>query len=395
MAKFDIYELNYITAGKTQNTFNVTYCYTNDGMIRARNKPAELSVARTNTFFGDIGEYETMSDRYNSNKESFYDITHGIIVHNLYNINKTKIKTTAKKYSSSLTSTEYQDIYIPYISSDFIHLCQFKSNAYGLTHEHKNNLQMPYINMNNASKFDTTYHSVISSDEIHTFLYPRPQELNSSCSSYTGVVDIAGELSNCAISTIFQLGRDLRGIQYNYIVELPENSKHIDYTKGYILGDAIATKNHLNYQYSISADSDYNLSGCREYCNIDVCGNQLYLTYRDNVDYSVGSISNVTYFDGTSKLSVNAYQMEKIRKNYNYQHVEVIDSINKFDGDANGGHKSSMFSIRLFDTGLNEATIPETAKQKLRQNVINNVRTLVENIIPANTQLFNIYFDGK
>ena len=140
MAKFDIYELNYITAGKTQNTFNVTYCYTNDGMIRARNKPAELSVARTNTFFGDIGEYETMSDRYNSNKESFYDITHGIIVHNLYNINKTKIKTTAKKYSSSLTSTEYQDIYIPYISSDFIHLCQFKSNAYGLTYEHKNNL---------------------------------------------------------------------------------------------------------------------------------------------------------------------------------------------------------------------------------------------------------------
>ena len=161
--------------------------------------------------------------------------------------------------------------------------------------------------MNNVSKFDTTYHSVISSNEIHTFLYPRPQELNSSCSSYTSVVDNAGELSNCAISTIFQLGRDLRGIQYNYIVELLENSKHIDYTKGYILGDAITTKNHLNYQYSISVDSNYNLSGCREYCNIDVCGNQLYLTYRDNVDYSIGSISNVTYFDGTSKLSVNAY----------------------------------------------------------------------------------------
>jgi hypothetical protein len=61
-----------------------------------------------------------MSEKFNSNKSSFYDITNNIIVHNLYNINKTKIQTTAKKYN---TIDEYKDIYVPYISDDFIKIC--------------------------------------------------------------------------------------------------------------------------------------------------------------------------------------------------------------------------------------------------------------------------------
>ena len=44
----------------------------------------------------------------------------------------------------------------------------------------------------------------------------------------------------------------------------------------------------------------------------------------------------------------------------------MIDSWNRFDGTANSGHKSSMFSLRLVDTGLNESSIPEDAKLKLR-----------------------------
>ena len=62
MAKYDIRELNYITCGKSQNTFNVSFCYTDDGMIRSSTlKPAALSSLRTTTFFGDIGEVESMS----------------------------------------------------------------------------------------------------------------------------------------------------------------------------------------------------------------------------------------------------------------------------------------------------------------------------------------------
>jgi hypothetical protein len=54
-----------------------------------------------------------------------------------------------------------------------------------------------------------------------------------------------------------------------------------------------------------------------------------------------------------------------------------------------------MFSIRLVDTGLNESTIPDEAKKKLRENVEHNVRQIIDNLIPAHTQLFKVYFDGK
>lgn len=395
MAKFDIYELNYITASKSQNTFNITYCYTDDGMIRINDKsqkPTNLSVAKTQTFFGDIGEYDVMSDKYNSNVQSFYDMTNGMIIHNLYNVNKTKIKTTSKQ----IGSTGYQDIFVPYISNDFMHICQFKSYAYGLTPEYSTNPCMKYIQLNDYTDFDTTYHNKLSSDCTHTFLYPHVEEIDATCSSYNSIIEKYGDLSNSIISSIFCPTRDMLGICHNYIVELPEYGKYNNYIDGYIFGDAIMAKNHLNYQYSMNVDANYNLSACREYCSINTCGNQLYLTYRDNVNYQKTSEERKIYYQNdTNQLSINQLNMSKHQTQYSYQHVEVINSYNKFDNAKNTGHKSSMFSLKLHDTGLNESTIPENIKKNLRQNIVNNVRMIVENLIPANTQLFNIYFDGK
>lgn len=397
MAKFDIQELNYITAGKSQNTFNISYRYTDDGMIQVvdvSKKPASLSSIRTHTFFGDIGEYDTLSEKFGSNKESFYDITNKIIIHNLYNINKSKIKTTAKQHSSS----EYKDLYVPYQNTDFIHVCQHKTHAYGLTTEKYENPIIISAQMNNLANYDVTYHYTLSSDNFHTFLYPKPEEVSPGCTTYTEAIDNAYILSNACISTIFNAKRDLLGITHNYIVEIPENGKFIDYTNGYIIGDTIVAKNHLNYLYTLSVDDNYNLSGCREYCNLNSCGGALYLTYRNNIDYDSIRNGTVTYYDNkndTYDKTIENIRLEKKRLPYSYQHIEVIESWNRFDGDMNAGHKSSMFSIKLIDTGLNESTISEDIKQKLRQNVMNNVRTIIDNIIPAHTQLFNIYFDGK
>ena len=401
MAKFDIQELNYITAGKSQNTFNITYRYTNDGMIQISDKskwPETLSVSRTHTFFGNIGEYDTMSDKYNSNKESFYDITQNILIHNLYNINKVTTKTSAKKIG---LINEYKDIYIPYISSDFINVCQYKSNAYGLTHPYMNNPLTITNIYNNVNNFDITYYNNISSDNFHTYLYPKPQELMSECSTYTDVIENAMSLSNTYISSIFKPNKDLLGVEHNYIVEIPETKPFIDYyVNGHLLGNSSVTKNHLNYQYTLCTNNDYGLSGCREYCNINVCGGKLYMTYRDNIHYIATSNETITYYDdlnstSSNDLSIEQYQLSKRRTNYNYQHVEVIESLNKFDNDQLGGHKSSMFSIKLVDTGLNESSIPEEAKIKLRQNIEHNVRSIIDKLIPANTQLFKIYFEGK
>lgn len=406
MAKFDIREFNYITSGKTQNTFNVSFCYTDDGMIQAQaKKPTTLSATRTRTFFGDIGEYATMSQQYASNKESFYDIDHKTIIHNSYELPKTQLKTTAIKHSAtSYASTDKLDIFVHQISDDFIHIAQFENYAYALTKMTDKEPIILSVMLNNNSNFDATYHYVLSNGQHMTFTQPKSNEvLGGSHQTYKELIDNAHTLSDYAISNIFNIKRDLSGVQHNYIIEIPEDKKYNDYTKGYIQCDQIVAKNHLDYTYTLSTDASFNLYGCREYCNIGVCGGQLYMTYRDNVKYNrVGtSIGTVTYYDniGTDEYDRTVYQYNlepsQPKDSYTYQHVEVLNSWNRYDGSINAGHKSSLFSLRLIDTGLNSSTINENVKTKLRQNIMNNIRSIIDKITPANTQLFNIYFEGK
>ena len=405
MAKFDIREFNYITCGKTQNTFNVAFCYTDDGMIESTVvKPQEMLKLRTTTFFGDIGEHESMSQRYATNKASFFDIDNNKIIHNLYELPKSKLKTTAVKHSSISVSTEKIDMYVPSISDDFIHIAQFDNYAYALTKMMKQDPIILSTVMNNKAGFDVSYHYSLSNDRQLTFTHPMPDEvIGGGYQTYTEMIDNQGPLSDWAISTVFSIKRDLDGIERNFIVEIPEDKRYNDYTKGYIQCDQIVAKNHLDYTYTLSVESkaSFNVLSCRDYCNIGVCGGQLYLTYRDNVNYRQTSNSHtLTYNDNRETAydeSIYKYTLPKRQDKgtYSYQHVEVIDSWNRWDSAGNARHKSSLFSLKLIDTGLNESTFPQTIKDKLRQNIKNNVRSIIENMIPANTQLFDIYFDGK
>ena len=51
-----------------------------------------------------------------------YDIGNKVIIHNLYELPKSKLKTTAIKHSSVSASTEKIDMYVPHISDDFINV---------------------------------------------------------------------------------------------------------------------------------------------------------------------------------------------------------------------------------------------------------------------------------
>ena len=397
MAKFDICEFNYITSGKKQNTFNFAYSYTDDGMIKNEaSKPAGMSAIITQTFFGDVGEYETMSQRYNTNKASMYDIDNKRIIHNLYDLSKTQLKTTSNK--ASYISNEKIDIYVPQISNDFLNLVQFKNYAFGLTRSTTDEPIMLNTIYDELSKFETSYCYQLSNAQQQTILYPKPTELsiydnslhNKSYDTYTEWIDNNPSLSNIILSSIFNIRRVLIGIQYNRLIEIPEDVEYNDYSKGYIQCDQLVMKNHLDYTYTLSTNIN-TLSGCREYCNVNVCGNQLYTTYRDNINYSSGNIPSHTY----SKEKVIVHYRKMVPQPYSYQKVEVINSWNKFDNSKVEGHKSSMFSISLIDTGLNSSSINENAKQKLRQTIMNSVRSIVDAIAPANTQLFKIYFEGK
>ena len=398
MAKLDIHELNYITCGRRQNTFNITYCYTDDGHISQSmsNRPI-LSALRTTTFFGDIGEYATMSQKYNSNKCSFYDIGNEIVVHNMYDKAKTPLRSTAKKFSQQPGLRENIDLYVPPTSSDFINVCQFQNYAYGLTEMTIGAPVMLSVVMNDHNPFDISYHCALSNNDIGTSLYQTPSEAaGSSALSYQEAISSAGQLSSSVLSSIFHVKRDLLSVMYNYMVEIPEDTIVNDGYDGYIQCDSAVAKNHLNSQYTMDVNEDFSLSGCRDYCNIGSCGDQLYMTYRDNINYkNNGCVDVISSGLSNSVETISAFQMIPERSSYGYQKVEVVHSWNRYDKQIAVGHKSSMFSLKLIDTGLNESTINEQAKIKLRENVQKNVRALVESIMPANCQLFNIYFDGK
>lgn len=122
MAKLDIRSLNYITSSGKQNTFNIDFAYTNDGHIKAASQviPKKgFSESRTRTFFGDVGEEESMSQKYKTNMASLYDIDNGIIIHNLYDLTKTKLKAG----TTMGTTGEKVDLFVPEISDDLLDMC--------------------------------------------------------------------------------------------------------------------------------------------------------------------------------------------------------------------------------------------------------------------------------
>ena len=123
MAKFDVKALNYITCGAKQNTFNIEYRYTDDGMVQGGRTAAvnkTLSASHTNTFFGDVGTNETMKQSFATNKASFYDVDKKMLIHGLYSLTKTKMRSTAKKQGMNADNI---DVYVPSISNDLIGMC--------------------------------------------------------------------------------------------------------------------------------------------------------------------------------------------------------------------------------------------------------------------------------
>lgn len=406
MAKFDIRSLNCITSGTKQNTFNIEFCYTNDGMIQSREKPIEISCRTkfTKTFFGDVGSEENMSQKFATNEAAFYDMGNKFIIHPLYSINKSRIRSTATKQNLSRDNV---DLYLPTISADVIGICQNQNYAYALTEETDQDPIRLSVVYNSNTKVDNSYHCILSNESIDVHLYPTVSDLTNSQNifcyqQYVLSDDIA--LSSARLSNVFSIIRNMNGIRCNYLVELPECTIRNRYVDGYIQADMAVTKTFHDYVYNMEISSEnYDLNNCREYCNIGICGDKMYLTYRDNVQYK-NKYKYITYYDNLNNSEYNSLHQDVIehylerhqeRDTYSYQHVEVINSINHFDGGSNGGrHKSSLFSVILNNTGLNNSSISEVVKAKLRKDISNNVRKIASKICPAHTQLFNVYFEG-
>lgn len=416
MAKFDVKSVNMITCGPKQNTFSIDFAYRHDSNIDPSTPlPDRFDRVISRTFFGNIGTDETMHDSYATNKSAFYDVNNKIIIHNLYDITKTRLKTTAKKQSVDPTRNDRIEMYAPVVSSDLFDICQLANYAYALTEKTSQSPVMLSADFTGATATDYSYTYALVNQCIDTYLYPMVTDLTGSeaISTYQ-LYALENELSDSRISSIFSSARDLDGINYHYLLEIPEGTVDNDYDRGYIQANMYLGKNVLNYMYDTQISSDmFELNNCRDYCGIGVCGGQMFMKYRVNTDYKNRN-RTVTFYENNPLDQYDAdpqgqsagqveyqydsvvhYPMEEERTPYSYQHVEVVHSLNRFDGDINNGHKSSLYSLTLHDTGLNSSTIPENVKSKLRQTIINNIRSVADKICPANTQLFNVYFEGK
>lgn len=258
-----------------------------------------------------------------------------------------------------------------------IDLCQCNGDAFLMT---QLTTKTPYMvksnsdeNMQNNPYQFSSHEFSLCQDQIQTHLFAGSDER-------TGNVDKA-----------FDVCKDVREMQYNYVVDIDQNKNNTNYFNGDIFGNGFLCKNMYNSTYSTEMPSEYQIKNCRQYCGIQpVCGNSLVLKYYDNVNYQLANT------DG------NQYNAISSQSAYPYQKVEYFIP-NKFSVEAK--HKSNLFSIKLEKTGLDDLSMEQNKlddpnKEKLRKayaerikrDIANGVKSLVDSIAPANTQLFKTYF---
>lgn len=219
----------------------------------------------------------------------------------------------------------------------------------------------------------------LSANKFETVLY----RTNPSGASSIGS-NLSGRLiTDEQVRDIFRPARVLTGIEYNHFLKMKQQDDvtlqtQTDYDDGNIFGMPFTMKNMYNACYTMDMSSDSNINNCREYYGVGTIGGQPYFKYYDNVSY-----------DMTGDTASKSYGK------YSYQKIELVYEV---AGSTQTKHKSTLFSIKLGETGLaagvsdNEKTAK--LKENIRNDITNSIRGFVDEICPANTQLFNVYFNS-
>jgi len=101
-----------------------------------------------------------------------------------------------------------------------------------------------------------------------------------------------------------------------------------------------------------------------------------YLKYFDNISYR-GYLSGVSSLYDVVDLSNNVdpkvfnLQLDTYKSADTYQHVETIESVNRFKYVQ---HKSNMYSIEINDSGIMSSKLSDKEKELIKKDVENNIR---------------------
>lgn len=233
-----------------------------------------------------------------------------------------------------------------------------------------------------ASSYDS-YAWKLASDPIQTVLYPSPEELGFK--SYREFLDNAKDKPTAA-AQLFVQQRKIHGVSYNYIVALDQTSRasHNEtiYDNGDIFGYFTTAKNMYNALYSIDMPDASTMQNCRQYCGLQRSRGRVMLKYYDSIDYSISG-SKASQSSSSSLVP--------------YQKVEFFQPCKM---SAVTKHKSNLFSVVLKNTGLDDGStsrlqsdsLQRQTAENLRKDIVNGIKSIVDNVAPANTQLFDAQF---
>lgn len=381
--------MNYVVSGKTQSLVNVDI---------SRNGQLEPNV----TFV--VG---TDSDgRFDHhNKFAYETLSGGEVIYPLFDIRDVALKS--RIYKSEISgergkSDNFIDIYAPQMKESPLGFCQNGDYAYGLG---SSDTEQPNIRRTNLEERrnelfsndevkDYSYREMIDSGKgIGTYLYRTLADLSAEegvpLSSYEQYLRLHPDISADLAQDLLVPARNAEGISYNCMYEVPlKSDTYNDYDSGDIQGDVFLGKNAYTATYSIDIDDRMAFSGCREYCGIGQCGGLTFLKYYDNMRYVPGLSTDGNPVD---------VHMTADRRKRNYQKVEIIQSINRFN--TQNVHRSNFYSVRISQTGIDSTKFAEgdmyseknvKMREMLKQDIKNKIRELADSICPVNTHLFDV-----
>ena len=245
--------------------------------------------------------------------------------------------------------------------------------------------------LNNELQVEHTFSYV--KHPVKTYLYRSHEKLDAS--SYQEYLLSGGSklTTQEGLVSLFTPDITVKNIKYNYIMSIDQCSNSnamydnkTVYENGDIYGSFGLAKNMYNALYSVDMPEQSVMKNCRRYCGIHNSANSIVLKYYDDTDYKI-SLSS-----GDDNASAESMKTES---KVPYQKVEIYQPQQM---TAASRHKSNLFSVRIFNTNLDDAfaankgTEYQYVAENVKKDIMNGVRALAESIAPANTQLFTTYF---
>lgn len=169
---------------------------------------------------------------------------------------------------------------------------------------------------------------------------------------------------------------NLTCIKYNMVYEIPGH-QYNDFESGNIAANTFKCKNAFNSLYNMChSNSNFMLNNARQYTNIGNCNKQVYMTYKDNIDYKK---------DGTLTSNKQSFDMK-------CDQVELLGTMNRYANFS--GHKTNLYSITVNTDIFNcisKSNIGDAIKKSLKAEIRHATRRIVEKLAPVNTQLLSVY----